>query len=412
MNYKKDILFNTVGNFAYLGALWLMSILVVRLGNFELAGYFSLALTMSNIFISLASYTVRLFYAADIQRKYQDHQYFYMRVFTTALSFILCIAGTVVFGYSSYSLAIIVLFYIYKIFEMLSDILFGALQRCGKLYLSGYSMTLKAVVSLIVFSGMLLISDSLICTIIAIDVVAAAIFFFVDIPIARRQKIDFASFSKEDLRPIKLLLRICFPLFLVGLCYNTIPSIPRLTFERLYSAEQFGIYSSLSTVTVLISTAVTCVTTPLIPKLAELYQKKETKSLAATTLYLLGIVFAVGLAALVLAHFLGEQVLAWIFGDEVRSYMSVFKWIIVATVLTSVIICLNDFFTAVERQKDILGGCITGVVLCAGISIPLCKAFYMNGVAYSLVISQGIEIAILVLCAGKILKRLSKDRRC
>ena len=101
MNYKKDILFNTVGNFAYLGALWLMSILVVRLGNFELAGYFSLALTMSNIFISLASYTVRLFYAADIQRKYQDHQYFYMRVFTTALSFILCIAGTVVFGYSS-----------------------------------------------------------------------------------------------------------------------------------------------------------------------------------------------------------------------------------------------------------------------------------------------------------------------
>ena len=98
MNLKKDALLNTIGNFSYLGALWLMSVFVVRFGDFEKAGYFSLALTTANIYIALASYTVRLYYAADLNMKFTDSQYFLMRAITTVLSTILCLVGSVIIG--------------------------------------------------------------------------------------------------------------------------------------------------------------------------------------------------------------------------------------------------------------------------------------------------------------------------
>lgn len=406
MNYKKDALLNTIGNFSYLGALWLMSILVVRLGNFEMAGYFSLSLTTANIYISLASYTVRLYYAADIGEKFRDNQYILMRVITTGASFLLCFVGSFALGYTKYQILIILLFYVYKTLEMFSDILFGALQRHGKLYLSGYSMVLKSIVSLVFFVLCLYFVKSLTAALIAIDIVAVFVFLFYDLPMIHKQNICILPFKKEDWQASKSIMVICFPLFLVGLCYNMIPSIPRLAFERLYTAEEFGIYSSISTVTVLISTAVNCIAVPIVPKFSEYYLKRDKNGLKKITIMCVIVVLVIGGVALLGAQFFGEWLLVLLFGAEVQGYVVIFQLVIIATIFTSIIICLNDFFVAVEKQKNLLTGCITGTVICGILALPLCNKFYMNGVAYNLIISQGIEIVILLVGIRNIMKKM------
>lgn len=407
MNYKKDALLNTVGNFAYLGALWLMSILVVRLGNFDMAGHFSLALTTANIYISLASYTVRLYYAADLEEKFSDRQYILVRVITTGSSFFLCFLGASVSGYTKYQILIIMLFYIYKTAEMISDILFGALQRHGKLYLSGYSMTLKSVVSLGTFGLALYFTQSLVLALVLIDVMAVLILLLVDLPIVHKQNIQILPWKRKDWKAALCIMRICFPLFIVGLCYNIISSIPRLAFERIYSSEEFGIYSSISTVTVLISTAVTCITMPIVPKFAEYYAKKDKKGLQKITGVSISAVCGIGALALIFAQLFGETFLVLLFGPEVHGYVPTFQLVIIATVFTSIIICLNNFFVAIKQQKQLMAGCITGTVFCAGLVFPLCIRFYMNGIAYNLIISQGIEIIILLFGVRKFLKKMS-----
>lgn len=405
MNLKKDAICNTIGNFSYLGVLWLMSVITARYGGFEKAGYFSVALTTANIYISLASYTVRLYYAADIEKKFTDKQYFIMRFLTTIVSVILCICGSVFIGYSKQQLVIIILFYIYKSLEMISDILFGALQRANKLYLSGYSLCAKSILSLICFTVAMICFDSLILALIVIDIVALLVLFVVDIRMVKHENIDVKSWRMLDVKKAISLLKICFPLFVVGLCYSLIPSIPRLCYERMFSAEEFGVYSSISTITVLISTAVNCVTIPLIPIMTEYYQTKKIEKLKKILWLNVIMVIGIGIVALVFVNFWGEWLLVFIFGDKMKGYTVVFEWIIVAVILTSLIICLNNFFTAIDRQKLLLYANVAAVVVGIILAFPMCKYYYMNGVAYDLIVSQGVEVAILGGMINHIMKK-------
>ena len=404
INYKKDTLLNTIGNFAYLGALWLMSVLVVRLSGFEDAGYLSLAMTSANIYIALASYTVRLYYAADLDYRFSDNQYILMRVLTTGASFLLCACCTMAAGYSLKKLLAIVIFYVYKCAEMLSDILFGMLQRKGKLYLSGYSMTAKSVLSLVVFCLVLLITKDLILTLSVMTGIAVLILVFVDYPMARKYATEPIRLSKAELKPALTLCKICFSLFVVGVCFNIIPSLPRLVFERLYSTEELGYYSSISTITVLISTAATCILMPLIPKFTTYYLERRKRDLTLLTFGCIGIICVIGAIGFVGSLVLGKWLLVLLFGEGIEPYVYIFKWVIVAAVLQSIIICFNDFFVAVDRQKVLLIGALIGAVLCIGLSYPLCKAQYMYGVTNALIISQSAEIVFLLICAIQSIK--------
>lgn len=408
INYKKDALLNTIGNFAYLGALWLMSVLVVRISGFDDAGYFSLAMTTANIYISLASYTVRLYYAADLNYRFSDNQYILMRILTTASSFVLCFGCSLVAGYTGKKLIVILLFYIFKCAEMMSDILFGMLQRKGKLYLSGYTMTFKSVISLVAFCLILKITQNLVIALAVMAVIAILVFLFIDYPIAKKYATQPIKLTKKDFMPALKLCKICFSLFIVGLCFNVIPSLPRLVFEKIYSTEALGYYSSISTITVLISTAVNCVLIPLVPKFTTFYQENQKKKMTVLTFGCIGIILAIGVICFIGSLIAGKWILTLLFGQDIAPYVYIFKWVIVATILQSVIICFNDFFVAVERQNILMYGSIIGLILCIALSYPLCKKYYMYGVTNALIISQGIEIAFFIFFIVKIIRNMDK----
>lgn len=405
MNYKKDSIFNTLGNFAYLGVLWVISVLAVRMGSFETAGYFALALTTSNIYIAIASYTVRLYYAADVQAKYSDRQYFIMRLITTAISFILCIVVSSIIGYQKYSLQVIIIFYVFKIFEMLSDIIYGAMQRHGKLYVAGYSMIIKSVAVLAVFVVLMLIFKELLIAIIGMCIIAAGSFAFMDLGYSRRIGVKLLPWKAADYRAAFKLMWVCIPLLLVGICYNLIPVIPRLSFEKMYSTAEYGIFSSLSTVTVLISTAINCVTVPFISRLSTYYQENKIKNFVKILLGLCGLTIGLGAVALLLSFLVGKPVLILLFGAEIGGYMNVFNQVIVATVFTSLVICLNAVLTAADKQKWILLGNIPGITVCLLFSNIFCKMYYMSGVSYILILSQGINTLVLGIIIILVLKK-------
>ena len=69
---SKDILWNTIGTFSYMFALWLVSIMTTNFLGYEQAGVFSLCLVASNIATSFGSYYVRVYYASDINKRFSD----------------------------------------------------------------------------------------------------------------------------------------------------------------------------------------------------------------------------------------------------------------------------------------------------------------------------------------------------
>lgn len=62
-----NMLWNSVGSIVYMGGQWVLSVLVVRTLGYTDAGIFSLAMSLTNTFYSLANYGIRNFQVSDLE---------------------------------------------------------------------------------------------------------------------------------------------------------------------------------------------------------------------------------------------------------------------------------------------------------------------------------------------------------
>ena len=101
LSMKQSILWNSWGSMFYLGCQWLLTILVVRISGVDNAGLLSLAMSVSNIWYSLAVYGMRNFQVSDTNEKYSNGLYISSRIFTGSAALFGCIIYTLVLSYSS-----------------------------------------------------------------------------------------------------------------------------------------------------------------------------------------------------------------------------------------------------------------------------------------------------------------------
>ena len=66
------MLYNSVGFIVYLFCQWLITIVVVRLSNYEDAGILSLAMSINNILYAISTFGLRNYQVSDIENKYSN----------------------------------------------------------------------------------------------------------------------------------------------------------------------------------------------------------------------------------------------------------------------------------------------------------------------------------------------------
>ena len=87
---KKNMLWNTVGSVFYLACQWFLSVVVVRVGSYADAGILSLAMSITNIFATIALFNVRNFQVSDSDGEYTNGEYVFHRHLTCIGSLVLC----------------------------------------------------------------------------------------------------------------------------------------------------------------------------------------------------------------------------------------------------------------------------------------------------------------------------------
>ena len=88
---SKGVLWNTIGTIYYYFCQWIITILIVRLTDYSLAGYLSLAITVTNSFYAIAQFGMRQYQVSDIQGKYDDSIYIGSRYLTIFVAFAACL---------------------------------------------------------------------------------------------------------------------------------------------------------------------------------------------------------------------------------------------------------------------------------------------------------------------------------
>lgn len=347
MNYKKQAFYNTVGNLVYMCSLWLISsVLTVRISGFEAAGVFSLAMSVGNIFYYIAVYGMRSFQASDATYQYSPKDYIVVRGITIAAAAVSLAVYLVTTDYSSYFRLAIVLYTLYKFLEAYSDVFFGELQRVGHLEICGVSMSLKGFLSVVVFSVVLKQSDNLNYALLAM-VITAGLFLIV---------YDWRGYKKyrnmqvaQSCTSIVGLLKAGFSMLLTTVFPIVVTAIPRIALEDCYGTEILGIYSSIATPTVLITTLVPNILAPFMTLFGMCYHEREYSKLIKMLLVALGLTALLGGAACVCAYFLGDWVMSLLFGEEILPYMYLLIPLVVATTVYALSMAANSVLISIRQ---------------------------------------------------------------
>lgn len=409
---RKNQILITIGNFVYLLSQWALTIVVVRLStDFYIAGLLGLAMTVANIFFIIASYGLRSYQVSDVQHVYSDQNYILSRLITVPISIICCLCYTFAKGYTGESVLVIILYMVYKALEAASDVLYGIMQQHNQYNKICWSMSIKGVFSLLAFTGILAMGLSISIAMISMIIVAILTLILMDIRWCSSLTHPLLCFKADNAKQTGRLLFIASPMVILSIAQPLLMSIPRLYYEHHFSTELLGIYSSVSSPTIAITTLVSCALMPYIPLFAQFFLEGNKKELLRLTFLAVGLTCAFGLVSYIIAGIIGSWVLSLLYGSAVSGYTNVFQLIIIVSTLSSINMCLIVVFTAIRKlipQSIIL---LLGCLICYLITPSIVTTYAMEGVTYSLIIAQLFQITIALIFAVFYIQKIKQTSK-
>lgn len=408
MDYRKQAAINSGGSIVLMFGQWLISVLIVRMSGYEDAGIFSLAMTVSNVFSFFANYGLRNYQVSDVAGRYTQGQYILTRLLTSVASVVGCGAYLLVAGgYSAVERWAILLYLLYSNVNVISDTLLGSLQLHDRLYINGYSNTMRGAVCFAAFVGSYLVGHNLL---VSLGIMALATLLLT-------AAYDWRCFCRvetvqrwnaQDRRAAFYLLKVCFALMLSNIFPVITTALPRRAIQKLAGTEQLGYFSSIFTPTVLITTLVPAIIIALVPKMARAWNegnRRELLGLAGQTYALaIGFVLLAELAALVAGRF----VMQLIFGVEILQYYNLLYWAILATGINALVCCGSGILVAMGSNRTVAVSSVVAMGTAFFLSEPMVRLFGIAGAAYALTIAYLLQV--LVQLAVQIYRLLGRPK--
>jgi len=207
-------LINSIGTVSVFFAQWVISVLIVRITGYADAGIFSLAMSISNIFLYIANYNIRNFQISDAKQEYTQNQYLLSRFLSVAISFVACfVYMAVVGGYTEIEKVAILMYLFYSNSTMISDVMMGTVQINGHIEKGGYSNILRGIVCLLTYLGVYILTKSLVSALLVMSIGSVLVVIFYDIPQYRKyyKKSEF-GFSTDFKKAVSILKNCFLPL--------------------------------------------------------------------------------------------------------------------------------------------------------------------------------------------------------
>lgn len=387
----KNTVLNTIGSVIYFFLQWSTTVLAVRLGSFEIAGNYSLAISFTNLFYYLALFGIRNYQISDVEKRFSNGQYFAARLITAFAA--ICCFGIVmsISNLSEYTCICYVVYMTFKLGETFTEGYFSVLQVYENYLRLAFSYTVKGVVSTIAFSVSLAATQDLMAAIIGMTVGYWACICILDIPHLQKMNLGNPKFYG-----CAKILTKCLPLMLVSLSTPVMNYVTRNAIDIELNSYLLGQYSSLSSVVMVMGTFAAVVFLVFIPKFSELKMNGQWKTLLCLCFYsLIGILF-LGMAAMIVSMILGKWVCKLIFGEAILENFD----LLIPLILTATVLMCKTFFASVlvplEQRWPLLFGEFTGVVLCAILTRPMTRFWGMQGTNLSYM--AGVGLQFLVLC--------------
>lgn len=396
-NIKKDIIWNSLGSFIQAFNSLFFMIIVTRINGIEVAGYFSYGFAISNIFFVVATFGGRGFQITDASNEFSDRLYKKFRLMTTIITLILFSLLILLFKYPEYKYLTIIMLIVVRVFESMSDVYYGILQKNNKLSIVGKSLFFKNIISLIVFFLAELITKNLYISIISWIIIDIIFMIFYDIKHSKIFKIEKIKNEKYDYIFKKTI-------FYFGFAFMTILAInmPRYWIDYFLSDKFQGIFGILIMPATMVSLLTSFILLPYAVNLSESY-KNDINLFKKECYKIIKYIILIAFICIVISYFIGIPILNLIYGINLDNY----KLHLLIVMFGALLFSINNFLSLIfliKRELKIQFNIYVLTVITSLIySYFLIKFYGLLGGAISYLFIM-LEITVLYLLNLKFLK--------
>ncbi|MDL2345032.1 hypothetical protein QOL99_12845 [Deinococcus sp. MIMF12] len=284
-----------------------------------------------------------------------------------------------------------------KALEGVSDVTYGLMQRQERLDWVSRSTLLRGVLGLGLLAALFATTGSVALGAAGVALAGLVVLVAHDLPLARRLAPGgwWTRHIPADLPRLALPLGVVMGLVSFG------STLPRLFLEHAHGSAAVGVFSALSSVTVVGSLVVVALGTALTTRLSHLFASGERGGFVRLTLGLSGAAALFGVGLTLLAVVAGGPLLELLYGPDYAGEGPAFVWLSVGAALSYLASCAGFAVTAARRFREQLPLFAAVTVILALACAWLIPPHGVIGAAFAGLIGAGAQLAgSLLIVAG------------
>ena len=363
---RQNFSFTLMGNVFFAACQWGILMMLAKLGTPETVGQFALGVAVTGPFFMFSYLGLRAIQVADKENNYSFGHYLGCRFGAATLSQLIVVI-IISFGFYRKEVAIVILLIgLSKLFESISDIIYGFFQKHEQMDVIAKSLFLRGIFSLISMTLAVYLTHNLIFGVLMLALVGATVLFSYDIKkcfLELKGNVLISNHKTDDIlynvlkteimqwQILKKLMWLAMPLGFVAMLISFRSNIPRYFIESFLGEKELGIFAAISYINVAGITIISALGQSASPRLVHYFHKKDIKAFYSLLFKLIGFGAMIGCSSILLAHLAGKEILSLLYKPEYAAYSEVFTLLMVAGGVGYIASFLNDTMNCVQQFK-------------------------------------------------------------
>lgn len=314
---RRNFASSLVGNTVYRLAQWLLIVVIARWGDVEMVGAFALAQAISAPVFLTVGLNLRAARTTDVSGHWSAQQYHQLRLILNALSIVLsgliawAVSPTATFMLVALALALS------KGSEAASQVTYGYLQYRERLDLVSRSLLLRAAAGPLPFAGVLVATQDLAMSCLALAVGWVAVTLLHDRVVeARLRTSDDEIREPSPEATLLTLAKAALPLGVTAGLGSITANVPRYGVQIILGTASLGLFAALAYLGQIIAMITGSLADSLLGRLARTAQAGDPRAFMRSLTLLSGFGMAVSLFTIAVAALVGAPLTKLLLGSE------------------------------------------------------------------------------------------------